>query len=245
MLAREREQVAAQLDGVPWNSLLQVGITRTQPLAPDAALKGHRIYACAQPGEDVTLVSVPESLPLRDDSMDVVLLHHALEFSPDPHCLLREAHRVLAPRGHLLVLGFNPWSALGIAVALRGLWRGNCWHHARTLGAWRLRDWLRLLGSEVQQVRHCSGVPSVGGERVFRWASAWAGFATRRNWPLGGVYVVHARKQVAPLTPQRMQWKRNLGDTLMGGLTVPRPAGRLPDTGVRRTVHPGRGDVAA
>ena len=50
-----------------------------------------------------------EALALAEDSIDVVVLHHVLEFSSDPHQVLREVKRVLIPNGKLFVIGINPF----------------------------------------------------------------------------------------------------------------------------------------
>ncbi len=48
------------------------------------------------------------------DSIDLVFLPHTLEFSADPHQVLRETERVLIPEGRVIILGFNPLSSLGL-----------------------------------------------------------------------------------------------------------------------------------
>ena len=32
--------------------------------------------------------------------------------------------------------------------------------------------------------------------------------ASRLNWPTGGFYIIHARKQVIPLTPVQRMWRK-------------------------------------
>ncbi len=232
LLEHEREIVRDELRKVYGHSLLQVGIGREQSLPVDDDA-GHFIYTAPALGGDVGLVSESGSLPFADDSMDAVVLHHALEFASDPHGLLREAYRVLAPQGHLLIVGFNPFSLFGLACILRRYWPRSLWRFSVNMSSWRIRDWLQLLGGNVQSVRHCYAIPPFGGERLFRYSSACEAFATQRNWPLGGVYVVRARKDVATLTPRRMRWKKSVGNKLID-LTVPRPV-----------PSPREGDVAA
>ena len=53
-------------------------------------------------------------LPIANNSADAILLHHALDVTRHPQ-VLREAVRVLRPGGTLLVLGFNPAGARGLA----------------------------------------------------------------------------------------------------------------------------------
>jgi len=111
LAAQEKLLVGQQLDRVFGYRLLQLGITRNHPLGEYTRLD-HRIYSAPCPGAAVDMLIEPDSLPFSNDSIDVVLLHHALEFAENPHALLREAHRVLAPQGHILILGFNPLSRL-------------------------------------------------------------------------------------------------------------------------------------
>jgi|GEM_PF-1376373 len=53
-------------------------------------------------------------LPLLCDSVDVVVIHHALEFDANPRVILREAYQALVLGGHMVLIGFNPCSLWGI-----------------------------------------------------------------------------------------------------------------------------------
>jgi SAM-dependent methyltransferase len=63
----------------------------------------------AWPPDAASCVALVEedALPLPDASVDLLLLVHALEMSPQPGCLMGEARRVLAPAGRLLVVAPN------------------------------------------------------------------------------------------------------------------------------------------
>ena len=50
------------------------------------------------------------ALPFADNSLDLLLLPHALELSHDPHAALREVARVLVPEGRVVISGLNPVS---------------------------------------------------------------------------------------------------------------------------------------
>ena len=49
-------------------------------------------------------------LPMKSDSLDIVILPHVLEYSSEPHQVLREIERVLIAEGHVVILGFNTLS---------------------------------------------------------------------------------------------------------------------------------------
>jgi len=219
LLQQERTLVGQLLEQVFGFHLLQLGVTRNHPLGLDAGLN-HRIYTGAMAGGNIGMLSELSRLPFLDDSIDVVLLHHALEFSPNPHALLREVHRILAPQGHIIVIGFNPLSLYGLNVHLRGLWPGNFWHDAHCMGTRRLHDWLHLLGAEVETVKHCYAIPPVGSPRLFGLLESADRYLARKNLPCGGVYAVRAQKHVATLTPTRTDWQKTMGSRLID-LTAP------------------------
>jgi SAM-dependent methyltransferase len=232
LLEQENQLVSQQLQQVFGYRFLQIGVTRNQSLGQDSALN-HKINSAIGPGPAVDLVSDGHSLPFANECMDVVLLHHALEFAQDPHSLLREAHRVVSAQGHILILGFNPLSLFGLNLGLRGLWSTGPWGQAKAMGAGRLRDWLHLLGAKVESLHYCFSAPPIGGEPVQRYLRALDSFCTRHQWPVGGVYLMHAQKRVMTLTPSRRRWQTRMGSKLID-LTAPKPV-----------PSPRKGDVAA
>lgn len=64
------------------------------------------------PAEGLTLSSLADEvrLPFMDAVFDRVLMVHALEESAAAHAMLREAWRVMAPEGRLVVIAANRWS---------------------------------------------------------------------------------------------------------------------------------------
>ncbi len=158
-----------------------------------------------------------EYLPFASDSIDVVLLSHTLDFSPDPHPLLREVERVLIPEGKLIILGFNPFSLWG-AWRLFRLRRRNIPWCGRFLSLSRLDDWLSLLGFEVQQVKRMMFIPPLQQSGLIRQLAIVERLG-RRYWPmLSGSYVVQAVKRVSTLTPIEPAWK--LGSRVLGGSVI-------------------------
>ncbi len=144
-------------------------------------------------------------LPLQTDSVDVLVLPHILEFSAQPHEVLREAERVLIAEGHVVILGFNPFS-------LWVLWRlALCWRRrAPWCGAFRsvgrMRDWMALLGFDVVDTHYYFFRPPLQHRGILRKL----GFMEKlgqRLWPVfGGGYALVAKKRVVTLTPVRPRW---------------------------------------
>ena len=155
--------------------------------------------------EPVSLHCEYDALPFPNASIDLVLMPHALELARDPHHALREVERVLVPEGRVVITGFNPASLWGLRQRLGRLQRGIGFARDRSLylpragefiGYWRLRDWLRLLGFEVELGRFGCWRPAV---RTEAWLERYAWFdrVGERWWPvLGGVYELVAVKRV-------------------------------------------------
>jgi len=151
------------------------------------------------------LVAAPEQLPIAADSVDLVVLPHTLEFADDPRQVLREAERVLIPEGRLVVFGFN-------ALSLWDLWRlvrrnqGSVPWCGRFLTSFRIRDWLSLLGFDIELQEMMMFRPP--WRRALLQRFSFLDALGRRFWPvLGGVYAIRAVKRVSTLTPLRTAWK--------------------------------------
>ena len=146
-----------------------------------------------------------DALPFDSNSLDLIVLPHALELARDPHLALREVERVLVPEGRVVVVGFNPTSLWGLRQHL-GRWRKRLLPGSQRalflpsagefLGYRRLRDWLRLLSFEVEDGRFGCWRPPVAS---MKWLArfAWADRVGERWWPVfGAVYFVVAVKRV-------------------------------------------------
>ncbi len=165
----------------------------------------HRIRLQAAEG-DVDVVADPAALPIETDSVDLVLLVFGLEFARDPHRVLREADRILIPEGHLVIVGFNPISALGLWKLVLGS-RGQVPWCGRFYTSARIRDWLALLGLKTLAVDSFAYRPPVQRPRVYQWLSPLERIGAWSLPPLGGVQLVLAKKQVAAVTPIRPRWR--------------------------------------
>lgn len=150
-----------------------------------------------------TFLTNYEALPFADASLDLLVLPHTLELSFDPHATLREVARVLVPEGRVVILGFNPNSLWGLQKNLRT----GPTLVGDFMGHWRLRDWLRLLSFEVQDVQFGCYRPAMKSER---WLNrmTWMDALGPRSWPIfGGVYMVSAIKRVRGMRLMGPAWK--------------------------------------
>lgn len=152
-----------------------------------------------------------EHLPISSDCVNLVFYPHALEFCESPHGALREADRILTDDGHLIVMGFNPYSTFG-ARRLFGRstpWNGKIYSRAR------VQDWLSVLGFRIVSTETVFLRPPVNRAGVLRKTRGLE--KTQRFLGLaGGVYLIHARKQSIPMTMSRQQWLKPRGRLVTG-----------------------------
>jgi SAM-dependent methyltransferase len=140
-----------------------------------------------------------DALPFANESLDVVVLPHVLEFEENPHEILREVERVLIPEGYIIILGFNPLSFWGVwrwLFARRDTvpWSG------RFLSQLRIKDWLALLGFEVKNYKSFFFALPFSHKKIrfFKKISVTGNF--------GAAYVLVAKKRVANLTLLKSKW---------------------------------------
>lgn len=148
----------------------------------------------------------PCHLPFANNSVDLVVLPHVLEFDDNPHQILREVERVLVPEGSVVVTGFNPFSLWGARRRLsyrpdQAPWRG------RYISVPRLRDWFALLGFETRGGAFGCYAPPVSQEKWLR-RSGFMELAGDRWWPIAGaVYVIQAIKRVHGMRLITPKWQ--------------------------------------
>lgn len=164
----------------------------------------YRIH-CARYG-DCAVLADADALPFATGSLDLVLLPHVLEFSAQPHQVLREVERVLMPEGSVIISGFNPFSLWGLQrlAARRGgsfPWRGQY------LSVRRIKDWLALLGFDTQAGSFgCYAPPFTQARWLERWR--FMDKAGDRWWPIcGGAYIIQGIKRVHGMRLITPNWR--------------------------------------
>jgi SAM-dependent methyltransferase len=214
LLKEEKEALNDALQNQFGYFLLQMGVAGSQSLTETSRIS-HRFTLHPQRLADESSSALADfhQLPLPNDSIDLVFLHHALEFSQNPHQLLREASRVLIPRGHLIIVVLNPWSIWGLFGQIaRFFSKKVLWRH-QYLSQSRLLDWLRLL--EMEPVSVYRGYfrppfPQTSLIEHLQWMERWGRRLCKMlHFPGGGFYMVIARKDQIPLTLIRPRWQKD------------------------------------
>ncbi|WP_024872870.1 class I SAM-dependent methyltransferase [Tolumonas lignilytica] len=169
--------------------------------------------AIASQGASLGINADIAELPIRSGSIDACLLAHTLDFSKDPHQILREVERVLTPDGWIIISGFNPYSLVGLGRLLPHLRRRLPWS-ARMFSPERVLDWLHLLGFEVV---HLDGFAYSAFSRRSRIHCLRENTARRCGHRFASTYILAARKRTIPLTRiQEAAWLRR--PVMVGGM---------------------------
>jgi SAM-dependent methyltransferase len=153
------------------------------------------------------LVSNPTQLPFANDSIDVALLHHLLDFAESPQKILRELARATLPMGHIVIVGFNPmslwggWRTIVRSTRRKGMapWNGAF------IRPGRLVDWLNLLDFKIDRAQYSIYRPPVS--QYLGEVNGYSdGVSRTLNLPIGSVYVIVARKHIGAFRSIKPAW---------------------------------------
>lgn len=223
LLEEERNHLDEILPTLFGFHIVQIGCLLGNDLMADSRIS-HRILLDPDGEGSETLTpgayAYPDALPIASDSVDVAVLPHTLEFERDPHQILREVDRMLIPDGHVVVLGFNPWSLWGIVRKLRGRHQVAPWC-GDFLSMTRIKDWMALLGFEVVAVRRYFYRPPLNNRVLMNRMRILEKVGPRLWRRCSGAYILVAKKRVATLTPLKPRWRprRSLAGDLVGSGT--------------------------
>lgn len=185
----EAESVAAHIPRRAGSYGLRIGMHEGIGACPDAVAHWVRLGCRESCWTGDLIARCDEPLPFEDDSFALVWLSQILQFQRACEDLLREAHRVMAPGGLLLVSGLHPVSAWmpWLAWNLRG--SGDRMHLQVPA---RLGRRVARLGFDVESAHRF-------GSSLPRAQRGTQGFPV-----LGGGYLLTARKSPDAVTPLRL-----------------------------------------
>lgn len=145
-------------------------------------------------------------LPLACESVDIMVIHHALEFTTNPRGILEEVYHTLTHTGRLIIVGFNPHS----------LWGTNNWHNqennrafasSRFISFKHVRTWLKQLNFVISNYKTCYFRPPWQNEKKLKMF----GFLDKTGrllWPrCGACYFITAEREKTLITPNSIPEK--------------------------------------
>jgi len=196
------------LSVIPGTMALQIGGPCNLRLLQKC--KMNYVYYCsdqaARRGDGTRLQCRFDLLPFESNSVNLVLIAHALEFATKPQLLLQEVYRILKPGGQILILGFNRWSYWSLVRSHRGQkgypWSG-CFH-----SIWRIKNWLSDMGyGVISNKSFCFIGPSKKrkSDRFIQFAEVMGQVFIPK---MGAIHLIYAQKKVAGMTPLASVWHK-------------------------------------
>lgn len=182
------------------------------------------------PDGPVDIASSAHDLPFQNETMDVVVLIHQLEFSDNPHQILREAERVLSPEGYLLVLGFNPYSLWGVRSLFTSRRCGGPPWSGRYRSQARIEDWMTLLGLVIKRKERLFYRPPLNKRTMLGRLRRFEEVGPRCLSWLGGIHLTMGQKRVAGLIPAHPVRRPSL-EVIPGALGQPSARSRVNASG--------------
>jgi SAM-dependent methyltransferase len=189
---------------------MQIGLLGKDRFLNSTRISHHIVAQLEEEGDlqqGVSLRCGQDHLPIAPDSMDVVLLPHVLEYSPNPHKLLREVERILIGEGHLIIIGFNPWSLCGIWRLLLA-WRDEPPWSGHFFSFTRIKDWFSLLDFEVVRKERFFYLPPLANLNLVRKLKFLEKLGNYCWSVFGGIYIIVVKKRVVPLTSIKVIWHK-------------------------------------
>jgi SAM-dependent methyltransferase len=139
-----------------------------------------------------------DQLPLRDGSIDRIIVAHALETAHDPAELMGEMWRVLSPGGRIIV----------IAPSRSGVWARmdtTPFGYGQPFSRGQIMSLMRSALFTPVHWDEALYVPPVRRWFLLKTARSWDRVGRALNLPFAGVHVVEATKQMfRPVTAKRL-----------------------------------------
>jgi SAM-dependent methyltransferase len=187
----EHDKLTRILTQLPGNYLLQLGDTDTSWLTASRVMCKYILGQ--QLANQPAAIAAFNELPFPNELFDIVILPHVLECSDKYPIVLREAARVMAGEGYLLVLGFSPYSLRALSKAKPPVTKLPSLHN--------LRYWLNQANCEVEQVNTFFFRPLLQQEKLLSNLQVMEKIG-QLCWPgFGSCYLLIARKKIPAITP--------------------------------------------
>lgn len=184
--------------------ILQIGALGWENQFIDCSLYENFVIADAKSrgcDESLKIRSTADLMPIKTETIDMIIVPHLLEFEHNQHHVLREIERVLKPEGKLLILSFNPWRLYAHWQYLKNREKHDPWHGVFIRRA-KIIDWLKLLNFEIEATVgfnfDISKAPSKQIEDLRKrdsfFAAAYAVTAIKRRYHMIPMKPVRTRK---------------------------------------------------
>ena len=157
--------------------------------------------------EDVLISSsnLSKKLPFEDNSHDVIILSHGLEYTHNPYPLVREIDRIATDNATVVIIGFNKYSIWSLikAFSSKPPWNINF------LSPYIIKEWFKILEYKMNYQKTFGFFPYCG-KNITSFLSNLSFLHKVIQNQFGGISILTYRKRVIPLTPQKIIFNKNI-----------------------------------
>lgn len=207
ILGYECEELNLYIKKIPALLILQLGCSpHINQLVTSPIVHRFTFSQKIEPSHPKNLTQASyRDLPLASESIDIAILPHLLETEPNSQEILYETWRVLSPEGHIVILGFNPWSLWGISRLL-GKQENKLPKPIHSFSIQQINSWLLALEADIVAIKtfcfHWPNYPHIPFN-----PSTWIEKIGNQLLPqTGGIYLIVAKKRISPISPVKHRW---------------------------------------
>jgi ubiquinone/menaquinone biosynthesis C-methylase UbiE len=152
-------------------------------------------------------ITESKRLPFEDNSHDVIIILHALDYTDNPYELVREIDRIATDDAKVAVIGFNKFSLWGILKPFMNKLSPPWILNFHSL--YSVKEWFKLLGYE-QDYKDTSSFFPISSKTFSKHLNKISFAQKIMARDLGGLYFFAFKKKIIPLTPVKLKFKNKL-----------------------------------
>ena len=152
-------------------------------------------------------ITESKRLPFEDNSHDVIIILHALDYTDNPYELVREIDRIATDEAKVAVIGFNKFSIWGILKPFMNKLSPPWVLNFHSL--YSVKEWFKLLGYE-QDYKDTSSFFPIPSKTFLKHLNKISFVQKIIARDLGGLYFFAFKKKIIPLTPVKLKFKNKL-----------------------------------
>lgn len=157
-------------------------------------------------GKECHLQCEYDLLPFKSDCVDLIIIPHSYEYDINVYGVLAECYRILKPEGHMLILGFNPYSLNKMMDIKRAHSKIVPWN-GQPVAILTLRKFLSDIGFKFEHIDYIGYSTLQSKTSPLRYFYFMESLGHLLFPFLGDLFVLIVRKEVIPLTPIKLKWQ--------------------------------------
>ena len=207
---QEKQLIASALNNKFGYYLLQIGSISEESLLTESRVSNKVIvdsYGMKVPQNEYLVQADFDFLPFDTEKADVILMPHAFDTVNEPHYLLRQLDKALIPEGYMIITGFNPAGCKALRVKYFA--KNIGFEKAQYRRANKIKEWLRVLGYEVEEVNYTPVLCFSHNEKYKRWGRLIEKLERALQaigFEFGNIYCIVAKKKIDAPTLVGMKW---------------------------------------